>query len=309
MMEFQLEDVAARGEAAAVLNASESSIYGRFGYGLAHQYQTVQIDTARAALDPAPPPRALRLVPKESARDLVRTAFDAYRLTRAGEVTRPGDWWDGVIGEVESWKGGGKIFVVVAEPDGADPGGYVIYELQDQEGIMKRLVVRELIAATPATEAALWRYCFELDLVGVVEAVARPLDDPIRWRLVEPRQLRVLRQSDYLWVRLLDVPAALEARAYGADGDIVFELRDEFRPNLSGRYRLAGTSKGGECEPTSAPADLDLTIAELGALYLGGVRATTLASAGRITEVRPGALELADELFGWPLQPHCTTRF
>jgi predicted acetyltransferase len=310
MMELQLDDVAGRGEVAAILNASESSIYGRFGYGLAQQYQRVRLRPDRIRFDPAPPARTLRLVPKESAAESVRKMFDAYRRTRAGEVARPDLWWEGVLGDVETWKGGGKIFVVIAEATPDDPGGYVIYELAERELTpFKKMLVRELVAATPDTEAALWRYCVELDLVDEVEAEARPLDDPIRWRVEDPRQYEVVWQKDFGWVRLLDVERALAARAYGSDATIVLEVVDRLRPESGGRYRLDASAKGGECRRTDADADLELSVADLGALYLGGVRASTLARAGRVRALRPDALEVADGVFGWHLEPHCTTRY
>jgi predicted acetyltransferase len=310
MMEVQLDDSARRGEVATILNASESNIYGRFGYGLAQQYQRVRLRTERAVFDPPARRRSLRLVPQAEAVEPLQPIFDAYRLTRAGEVSRADHWWDGVVGNLETWKGGGKIFVVIAEPEDDDPGGYVIYSLQPRElSPFKKMIVRELIASSPETEATLWQYCVELDLVDEVEVESRPLDDPIRWRLTEPRRLDVVWQYDFVWVRLLDIAGGLAARAYGTEGEIVFELRDAFRPENDGTYRLAGSPKGGECARTSAPADIELTIADLGALYLGGVKASTLAQAGRVAEARPGALDLADDLFAWPLAPHCTTRF
>jgi predicted acetyltransferase len=131
----------------------------------------------------------------------------------------------------------------------------------------------------------------------------------MRWRLTEPRLLDVVWQNDFVWVRLLDIVGGLTARAYGTDAEIVFELRDAFRPENDGTYRLAGSPKGGECARTSASPDIELTVADLGALYLGGVKASTLAHAGRITEVRPGALDVADNLFEWSVAPMCTTRF
>jgi predicted acetyltransferase len=108
---------------------------------------------------------------------------------------------------------------------------------------------------------------------------------------------------------LLDVAASLAARAYGAEGELVLDVTDASFPDIAGRYHLIGSPKGGECRRTDADADLALSIVELGSLYLAGVRASTLARAGRIRELRPGALELADELFGWELAPHCFTRF
>ena len=310
MMEFQLEDTVARGEVAAVLNASESNIYGRFGYGMAQQYQRVAIRTERAQYDPVPPELTLELVPKDRAADRLRPIFDAYRKTCAGEVSRPDAWWDGVLGEVETWKGGGKIFVVVASGRGDDPGGYVIYEFVDSvPGPFKRMIVRELVAPSAETEAAVWKYCTDSDLVDVVEIIARPLDDPIRFRLTEPRRLDVVWQADFVWVRLLDVPAALMARSYPVDAELVIEVDDDVRPEVAGRYRLVGSTDGAKCERTDAVADLELPIRELGAIYLGGVSASTLALAGRVRELRPGSLAVADALFGWPRAPHCTTRF
>jgi predicted acetyltransferase len=310
MMANQLDDADARGEVAAILNASESSIYGRFGYGLAQQYQTLQIRTSRASFDPAPPDRRLRLVPKQEATPHLLPIFDAYRLTRPGEVSRIEPWWEALVGDVVTWKGGGPVFVVVAEPEGDDPGGYAIYEMQNTDrGPMKRTIVREFVASTAGTEAALWRYLVEVDLVAVVEMQARPLDDPIRWRLTEPRQLEVIRQSDYLWVRLLDIPRALSARSYDVEGELVIEVDDPFRPQLSGRYRLEGSPKGGSCERSDTAPDLALSITELGALYLGGMSAARLADAGRIDERQPGALHLADSMFRWNVLPFCSTRF
>jgi predicted acetyltransferase len=308
MMATQLDHAESRGEVAAILNASESSIYGRFGYGLAQEYQTLQIRTSRAVFDPAPPERRLRLVPKQDSTPHLRPIFDAYRVTRPGEVSRIEDWWEALVGDVVTWKGGGPVFVVIAEPDGDDPGGYALYEMQDTQR-WKRLIVREFVAATPETAAALWRYVVEVDLVSVVEMQARPLDDPIRWRLTEPRQLEVLRQSDYLWVRLLDVERALSARSYDAEAELVLEVEDRMRPQLSGRYRVEGSPKGGACERTDAAPDLALSIADLGALYLGGISASRLADAGRIDEHQPGALHVADAMFRWNLLPFCSTRF
>ena len=136
----------------------------------------------------------------------------------------------------------GKVFVVVADQGDSESSGYVIYELEQlPDTPFKRMNVRELIAASPDTEAALWRYCTELDLVETVDVIARPLDDPIRYRLTEPRQLDVVWQADFVWVRLLDVPAALTAREYAVDAELVIEIEDAVRPEVAGRYRLVAS--------------------------------------------------------------------
>lgn len=315
MMVRQLDEVAARGEVAAVLNASESAIYHRFGYGLAQEYQTVEIRADRAAFSVPPPERPLRLVPRKRALDVLPELYDRYRRVRPGSLSRTRAWWSLVLGEHERWRGGGKLFVAVADPvvdpatGAADDGGYVIYTLAPLPGDRFRVKVRELLAIDPDVEAALWAFCTSIDLADDVEAAARPLDDPLRWRLVDPRQLRVTAQSDYLWVRLLDVPAALAARAYPVDGRLVLEVVDGFRPAAGGRYRLDVAGRRGTCTATDEPADLALDVADLGSLYLAGVDARSLARAGRLDARTAGAVEQAQALFSWPLRPYCTTYF
>lgn len=318
MMRRQLDDARQRGDVAAVLYASVASIYGRFGYGLASQHQGVEIDTHDGAFRAEAPVRTLRMLRKEEARSVVAGLYDAYRPTVPGSIARCEPWWRIVLGEERQWKGGGPLFVVVAEPVGDDPGGYVLYDLEDiGDGILKKLVVRELHAATVETEAALWRFCLDHDLARRVSAPTRPLDDPLRWRLANPRQLRVTSQGDYLWLRLLDVVGGLEARSYCADGVVTFELADAFCPELAGTYRLEASGGIGRCQRlpdgggigSGGPVDLALSVGELGALYLGGIDASTLARAGQVTERVPGALRRADDLFASDRLPYCTTWF
>lgn len=311
LMERQLDLVAARGEPLAILNASESDIYGRFGYGLAQQYQTVEIDADELRLSPPAPPRQMRLVTQEAAVELLPPIYDAYRRVQPGSLTRSPGWWRAMLGEFSGWKGGGKLFVVMAEPSDGDAGGYAVYELKPikDEGLRLRAFVRELAAVDPGVEAALWQFCASIDLVETVEGRARPLDDPLRWRLVEPRQLRTVRQSDYLFVRLLDIEQTLAARRYSEVGDLVIDVVDGFRPDVAGRYRLSVAADTVRCERTDTLADIRVDVADLGALYLSGVSPSLLWRAGRLEEVTPGAVQLADRLFAWPVQPFCATYF
>jgi predicted acetyltransferase len=295
--------------------ASESTIYGRFGFGPASEAERVVLAARRVRFAHQPPVRSLRLVPKEEAAPVLAPCYDVVRARSPGWVTRSRAWWAAILGDERSWKGGGPVWVAVADPDpdSGDPGGYVIYErVPLGGGPHQRLEVRELVATDAGCEAALWRYCLELDLIEEVVAT-RPLDDPLRWWLADSRQVRVLHRQDELWVRILDVAAALAARRYRHDGVLVLDVEDAFRPSGSGRYRL--TVDGGEaaCERLPEGAgpgvDLRLGIAELGAMLLGGVSATTLARAHRIGECRPGAVALADALFGADRLPSCPTRF
>jgi predicted acetyltransferase len=137
----------------------------------------------------------------------------------------------------------------------------------------------------------------------------RPVDEPARWRLADPRRLRTTHIGDQLWVRLLDLPAALRARRYAADGELVLEVTDALRPRNQGRWRLQGGPDGAACEPTGAEPDLALDVATLGAAYLGGPRLSVLARAGRVAELTPGALGRGDQMLVSEPSPLCTTHF
>ena len=311
MMQLQLDDVAARGESIAVLNASEGGIYGRFGYGLAQFFQSWRLDTRRSGFIALPrDDLRLRLVPKRDAKPVLMPIYDAWRRTRPGLLTQSEAWWDCVLSDTTDWRGGGPLLVVVCEPTAAHGGGYATYQVDnDRPPGHWKLTVRELVALDDEVEARLWRYLLDVDLIDTVTADARPLDDPLRWRLADPRQVQTIGVRDFLYVRLVDVPAALTARRYEAPGTIVLEVQDRFRPATSGRHRLSTDGGAGSCELTDAPADLELAVADLGSLYLGGVTATELARAGRVTEHRAGALIEADRLFASPLAPFCVTHF
>lgn len=319
LMERQLDDVVARGEPLAVLNASESGIYGRFGYGLASLFQTVEVATAAAGFRrPVPEPaRPLRLVPQAEAAVWLAPIYEAAAGGRPGTLSRTDDWWGCVLGPIHTWKGGGDLYVVVLDPDerpGGLGGGYAIYTLTPRDFPVHGLLsVRELIAVDAGSEAVLWRFLLDIDLVGEVQAPDCPIDLGLRWWLADPRQARVTRVQDYLWVRLLDVPAVLSARAYAADVSVVLDVADDVRPEVAGRYRLVTGSDGAACErladDDATPADLSLGVEELGAVSLGGTRLRDLEAAGRVVAYSPDALGAADAAFAWPVAPHCTTRF
>ena len=311
MMTYQLDDLAGRGEPVAILNASESSIYGRFGYGLAELFQTWKIDSSRAQFrGPVRDDLPLRILDRDTAKKELAPIYDAWRRTVAGALSQSDAWWDCVLAAHRSWRGGGDVFVVVCEPGPDHDGGYAIYTIDnDHDAQSWELEVRELVAVDPDVEARLWRYVLDVDLVGPVTAEARPMDDPLRWRLVDPRQVKTVRIQDYLYVRLLDIPAAFSARRYPVADDLVVDVVDELRPATAGRYRFAGGPDQSSCEPTNAAADLRLDVADLGSLLLGGVSARDLSRVGRVEELHDGAVARADAFFGWPSAPFCTTRF
>lgn len=319
LMDRQLADVADAGEPLAILDASEAAIYGRFGYGLASRYSCWRIPTAGTTFAVAPPDRRLRLVDQADAVQAVAAAYEAARVVRPGAVTRPGtddrpDRWHELLltePETETWKVGGRFMVVVADPVGDDPGGYALYRFE--EGVSgapgMTLAVRELVAATDDTAAALWRYLLEVDLVAAVTAEV-PVDGPLPWRLTDHRAVRVTEQRDYLFARVLDVPGVFAARRYATELDVVVEVHDDDRPAVAGRWRIEGGPDGARCERAEgAEPDLVAGAGALGSLVLGDVRPSLLAAAGRL-EVRPtAAARQADAALVSARSPFCATRF
>jgi predicted acetyltransferase len=305
----QLDDLAERGTHVAILNASESRIYRRFGYGLATSAVAVEIDTRHTEYLVDAPAGQLRLVPADEARKVFPAFYDRWRRGSVGALGRSEAWWDIMLGPKEGWKGGGEAFHLVYEGPGGEVEGCASYQLNgktDHGNFQSTVRVRELIGSDAGAEAALWRFCFDLDLVRKARAEMRPVDDPIRWRLVEPRQLKTLQLGDVLWVRLIDVAEALSARGYAAEGAVTFGVDDPFRPAGSGTYRL----DAGVCTRVDgADPDLSLDVADLGAAFLGGVSFATLHAAGLVDERRPGAVVTADALFRTPRLPYCATTF
>lgn len=315
MMGALLDDAADRGEAVAALLASESVIYGRFGYGAASGHVAVEIDTRHAALRPSTPADTGRIVlpdPEEAAK-VLPSVLDAARRLQPGDLRRPAPWWDGTFRDPEKDRhGAGPRFYAVHESPAGEADGYAVYRVRHtwEAGLPDgRVLAEEVVGLDAGAEAALWRFLFSLDLTSVVEAGLRPLDDPLRWMLVDPRRLRVTMASDMLWVRLVDVAAALTARRYRVPGTLVLEVADPFRSGAAGRYRLDGGPDGADCRRSTDDPDLSMGAEELGAMYLGGVAPSTLAAAGRVVEHHPGALRMADAFLGGSPPPFCRTHF
>jgi predicted acetyltransferase len=314
-MERQLDDVAARGEALAVLTASESVIYGRFGYGPASTNSWWRLDTEGTELARRPEPGGrLRPVEADEAAREIPAVYEAARPRHPGALSRRPRYWQRWFLDRESWRSGAsaRFYVLHRDASGA-PDGYLAYRAAAGDwghGLADGTVIVEEVGATDdEVEAALWQYVLDIDLVRHVRGEARPVDEPLRWRLADPRRLQTSSLFDHLWVRVLDVPAALSARRYGTDDRLVVEVRDPFRPAGEGRYAVEGGPEGAGCRPTGEDADLALGVTELGALYLGGVSPTTLARAGRIEERTAGALRAADAFFASSPAPWCNTPF
>lgn len=314
MMTAQLDDVAERGEPIAALTASEASIYGRFGYGLATLTTNWTLDTEHATLThPSRAEGRIRLVDKEVVRTAAPTVYDARRREIPGAVDRNDAWWSDWLKD-RPWTqdGMGPRWYAVHEDAEGTVDGYVGYRRGRgaEHGLARHKIrVDDLHGLDDEVETALWTYVVDHDLVTSVTAHGRPLDEPLRWRLADARQLATTDVLDGLWVRIVDVPAALSSRRYATSDELTIEVVDRFRPQTSGRYVIEGGPDGAACARVDRAADITLDIADLGAIYLGGVTPTALHRAGRITEDSPGSIARADVFFASTPAPWMTTGF
>ncbi len=262
LMARQLDDVVERGEALAILTASETSIYGRFGYGWAASSVVVEVEALRSGFrTPPAAPGRLQVVTGSEARGLIPAAYERGRVTRAGTASPdPMPVWDLILADRQSRRGGDSgLFVVVHLDAAGEPDGFASYRIKFSwlDSLPDNtVVVTDLYGADFEVEATLWRFLLDVDLATRVRVMKCAVDDPIRWRLVEPRRLRTREVADYLWARLLDVPRALSLRTYGADDGLTLEVVDPFRPASGGRFRVEGSPDGAQCAVTTAEPDL-----------------------------------------------------
>lgn len=305
MMAEMLADCRSRGEPIAGLIASESVIYGRYGFGLASDWATFEVDTREARMLRPAPRLPLQLLELEEAAKVLPEMFDHQRRTRAAEPNRAVGFWEEFTADEPGHRHDGTgLFVAACDQ------GYVAYRAVEEPSSWRRdrIVIEELRGFTPDAEAGLWQYVFDIDLIDQVKAMRRPVDEPLRWRFADPRQLRMVEPEDRLFVRILDVPAALERRGYRAGGRLVLDVlpppvdggAEDAAP---GRWVLEAGPDGASCAaaPSGTAADLRLDVTALGSLYIGAFAASLLAAAGRIEELTAGSLQVADRLFTtWP---------
>ena len=319
LMLRQLADIAARGEEpVAALWATETPIYGRYGYGRATSIAYFEFARGEGALDvraPADPALTLRLAEVGQVTAELAKVYDAVLPGQPGFFVRDDDWWGRVLhDESQEQPDAGPLRCLLAE-DGSGVRGYAVYAAKqrwdDATGLPDgSLLIRELMAADPAAGAALWHNLLDRDLVASVTAELRSADDPVLYQLLDQRRAR-MRVADGIWVRIIDVPAALSRRAYAGPVDAVLEVTDPLLAGNTGRWRLRSAGRGldASCERTDEPADVALDIRELGAAYLGGTRLGTLAAAGLVRELRPGALARLSAAMTWDPAPWCPQIF
>jgi len=313
MMTTQLDQVRDRGEPLAILWASEGGIYQRFGYGLGSLRMGISIERHRNAFRlPLTPSGTVRFISADDAKRSFPLVHDAIRSGRAGFFNRTPAFWDAeFFHDPEHRRGGaGPAWYVLHEADG-EPDGYARYRIREQwddTGSKSAVVVTELMATNPGAHMDLWRFLMDIDLMSRVEAWNLAPDDPILLVMADPRALATTI-GDALWVRVVDLPAALAGRSYRTDGRVVIEVADDVLPANAGRWLLTVGDGAAEVASTADAPDIACDITDLGATYLGAFTFAQLADAGRAREIAYDGLERADALFRTDRAPWCPKVF
>jgi len=306
LMNAQLTDLAERGDVLASLRATEGVLYGRYGYGVATRFRTVQVRRlgGRGIRPDAPSSGSVRLVDPDSAVDVLSPLHDALTLRRPGGITRFREWWDGLV--LARTKSEHLLVVVHRGPDGDD--GYAVGSVGDGPDFSARpLKVTDLHAADAAATADLWRFLLGVDLVGTVQATGRPLDEPLDLLLTDPRDVSATAVTDETWLRIVDVPEALTARSWAPAQPVTIAVRDPLLPANEGTYRIAD-GRAERVGPPTTEADLACTVAALAMSYLGDRRPSDLVATGW-WQGDAAAAHRADAAFATPAAPWCGTYF
>ena len=297
IMKYQLEDIHSRQEPLAVLQASESIIYGRYGYGMASSENNLEIEKTRSAyaIDHVPEGQSY-FIEESEAREIFPQIYAKAIENRVGMVRRNENWWKFRFREPGLKGGDPKSWFVKYQKNGENDG-YLRYTINDVE-----LNVIELIASSHEAYSSLWRLCLDMDLVDIIKAEHRPADEELKWMLADPRRL-VEHSCDRYWVRLVDVKKALSQRLYSVDGSLTLEVRDSFLPWNQEVVELRSESGESSCATSNRNPDIVLSAGDLGAVYLGGINFSALLAAGRIEEVTKGSVTKANLMFSTTRNP------
>jgi predicted acetyltransferase len=307
MMDAQLRDIHERGEPIAALWASEETIYGRFGYGLASWCGELAVAKAYSSFaQPLERRGRVRFVTPEEAATLFPPVWTAFMQQRPGVFERTPEWWTLRRLRIPDEEKASPKRLVVLELDGAVEG-YAVFKSEPkfENGVgAATLEVHEAIATTPQAWAELWRFLLDIDWQAAIHTSLVPPDHPLFLLLANPRRAGY-RMIDSLWVRLVDVGAALSGRAYAGDGEVVLEVHDAMCDWNDGRWRVSADGAAR----TDAAAELALDVSTLGAAFMGAVSFRQLREAGRVEELADGAVARADTLFAWRPLPWCPEIF
>jgi len=311
MMRAHIDRARDRGEPLGGLWASEVQIYGRFGYGSAADMRSIKYDARYAGHGLREPGVTVRLVSPQEASEILPLLFSEVQRTRPGMYQRTEEWWKyRLFWDREKDRQGLSALRHAVAEEGGKPIGYVTYRQKSSwealpEGEIR---IREIITPTDAAYRALWHYVTNIDLFPIVKHWNLPVDDPLQMLLRDGRALSTEDLSDSLWMRLIEVPKALESRSYTGSGAITIDVHDPFASWNDGTYRLEVEDGQATCRPVGMDAEVAMDVNTLGAIYLGGRDAKALARIGRI-EGAPEAVARLDALFRGAIAPWCAEVF
>jgi predicted acetyltransferase len=315
MMTRLFDQARERGEPVAILWASEAAIYERFGYGMGTLQTEMEAPKDKIVFArPVDAPGRVRIVERDEAIEHFPPIYEARRAVLPGSLNRVDAKWRHQLLHDAEWMrhGNGPKVLALWEVDG-EARAYVVYRLKadwDTRGPKSVATVLELIGLDAPSEQALWQWIFSIDLVQTVRLWRGPYPHPLQLLVTEPRRL-ALGVADGTWLRIIDLPAALEGRSYRGPGSLVIEVTDDFCPWNAGTWQLSVPDADGEAKVTGTRAapDLSMDIRDVATVYLGAFDFRQLAAAGRVKECRPDALAAADALFATPMTPYNSTVF
>lgn len=313
MMRHQLESAVESGLPIAALWASESSIYGRFGYGLATWSAHLAGQTGRTAFLPE-----VRLegstveVNSDQWLTAAKPVWAVVRAAQPGMFDRAGDWWRVETWDPEKGRDGStpRRYVVHFDADGHvdGVGSFRVKPHWSPSGPDGEVKIGPILATSPSAYAGLWRHQLDVDLATSFSSRGAAIDEPLLHLSADPRGIDV-RPVDGLYLRILDVERALQARAYAADADLVLQVSDPLLDDIAGNYRVRTADGRAAVTRTDDAPDISLGVRELGACYLGGTSLVALQRAGRVTEHSTDAVRRASAAFGWHRVPYCPDQF
>lgn len=310
LMAEQLDGCVARGEPLASLRASEARIYGRFGYGVATRGRSVTVRTRASGWRPgAPEGGSVRLLGASEVVPVLSALHERIGLRRTGNIARNPAWWVQSVGRHVAEREH-VLAAVHTGPEGEDGFVVAVPGTGDDDFAARTLLVVDLHATGAGATAGLWRFLHGLDLIGRLQAGTRPLDEPLDLLLDDPRSVTVDGVTDETWLRIVDVPAALEARSWGAAPPVLLAVHDRLRPDNAGVYRV-GDGTAQRIAPLGGPVDpqLECDVAGLAMAYLGDRAPSLLAATGWWRAHDPAVLRHADAVFATAEVPWCGTHF
>jgi predicted acetyltransferase len=302
----ELRTAHALGVPVAILTVSESVIYGRWGFGPATYATAWRVDTKRVRWAGAETTGRLSFTEPDEYRETGYGVLDRVMAGRHGEIGLEPYLANRLMGPLKGDPDADRYRLVRYDSLAGEPEGFVSFVVKgdDNDFTQHTVQVNYLAAATDEALTALWRFLFELDLVGQVKIWTRGTDEPLAALVSDVRGAQVTDVDDHLWVRILDLPAALQARSYERDGELVLDVSDELG-FASGRFRLTVRDGQAQVAPTDDEPDVSLPVASLGSVYLGHDTGRALALAGRIH----GDANALDRLFRTAVPPRLSTWF